>query len=452
MNIIDRYCVKMVSSGSMHHFFGFHDLPITNKDNTKLLSLQVDDINHPPEVGQYATYGYIDLKTNEFIALGKTNAWNYPQGARQQWIGDSNLFVVNNQVDDCWGAFIVDSGSGEVIKKINQPVHIYDDISGYAYTMNYSRLHRMGGYGYVGLKDDSINEVFPKNDGIFKHHLETGQSQLLVSIYDVAYYGLQGNKPANTFHHILTHLSLNPSKTRLAFLHRYRIPDGGEITRLMTIGVDGTGLRCLSSGFLSHFDWFDDDSILIWGRKNESLDKIRSNPILANPLVKPFLRIAKSLAKQVISTKSSLVSSSFLKITDCDSPVSTQYSPDLLKVDGHPMFNPCNRRWFVNDTYPDENGVRTLMLFDTFLSKKIELGQFKMLDALPDQTNIDNQIEGIDERVMKLFSKDLYSFTRSGIHCDLHPRWFNDGKTVAFDSIHEGMRQVYTIDVSDKIS
>jgi len=34
--------------------------------------------------------------------------------------------------------------------------------------------------------------------------------------------------------------------------------------------------------------------------------------------------------------------------------------------------------------------------------------------------------------------------------CDLHPRWRPDGKMLAFNSVHEGSRQVYVIDVSGK--
>ena len=76
--------------------------------------------------------------------------------------------------------------------------------------------------------------------------------------------------------------------------------DGGMMTRLMTIGTDGSGLRCLAQGFLSHFDWKDDNTIYIFGRANSSLDALRNNPLFSNPLMAGPMKVAKKVAKLIL--------------------------------------------------------------------------------------------------------------------------------------------------------
>ena len=39
--------------------------------------------------------------------------------------------------------------------------------------------------------------------------------------------------------------------------------------------------------------------------------------------------------------------------------------------------------------------------------------------------------------------------TPAEIRCDPHPRWNRQGTQVCFDSLHEGHRQVYVMDVSE---
>ena len=59
-----------------------------------------------------------------------------------------------------------------------------------------------------------------------------------------------------------------------------------------------------------------------------------------------------------------------------------------------------------------------LMLYDLRKEQKISLGMFHS-----------------DE----IFTGD--------IRCDLHPRWSKDGQMITFDSVHEGSRQIYMVDV-----
>ena len=94
-----------------------------------------------------------------------------------------------------------------------------------------------------------------------------------------------------------------------------------------------------------------------------------------------------------------------------------------LPSDGHASLSP-DRRWLVCDTYPmGPERLSDLMLYDVRRRAKVTLG--------------------------KLHSPEPF---RGDIRCDLHPRWSRDAKTVSFDSIHEGSRQIYLADISGLVT
>ena len=428
-----------------HHFFGFHDLIEWNAAGDKLLALQVEDISHPPYPGEAATVGYVATETRAFVPLGVTTAFNYPQGARQQWLGEGDRFVVNDRVGEGWGARIYEAAAGRPVAELGHPVHCHSARTGDAFGLNYARLHRLGGYGYVGLPDPWADDPAPEADGIVKHNLRTGQAELLVSLRAVAAHDA-GAPLASGAHHYVTHLLLNPAHTRLAFLHRHSLPDGGDMTRLMTIGTGGEGLRCLARGFLSHFDWLDDESVMIWGRRDERVAALRSNPLLAHPLLGGALRLAKGVARGLLKRRVA-AGMSFLVATDQPGAPTRPFAVGVLTEDGHPMFCPADRDWCVNDTYPSAEGVRTLMLYQVSRNRRVDLGRYAMLAAEPDVAELGRAYDSLAPSVRRRFPPSLYAFTRSGLHCDLHPRWDAPGTRVAFDSIHEGTRQIYALDV-----
>ncbi len=91
----------------------------------------------------------------------------------------------------------------------------------------------------------------------------------------------------------------------------------------------------------------------------------------------------------------------------------------VLPNDGHASFSP-DRESLLCDTYPRGPArLAELMLYDIAENRKIVLGEF----------HHDEQFSG-------------------DIRCDLHPRWSSDGKTITFDSVHEGSRQIYCIDLT----
>ena len=447
-------CVKRLTNGPKHHLFGFHDLEISNYKCNKFLSLEVDIINRPPMPGELYGVGYVT--DGEFVKLGETTAMNYPQGSRQQWVGDTELFTTNNQVGDIWGTDLYDTESNKLIDRFPASTHMLSKDGRFSYGLDYARLFRLGMYGYVGIKDRGANELVPEDSGITVMDLKTKEVRLLVSVRQAAECGHQ--KCPMVTPHYLTHLLVNPSSTRIAFLHRYTVPGGGLIERLMTVGTDGTDLRCLAQGFMSHFDWKDDKHLYIFGRANSSIDSIQnskllSNPVMASPIMIYPLKIARKLVKSIMhGGKGGHFGKTFLMISDEPEPKIVPFGQNTIPVDGHPMTNPSNRDWCICDNYPDDNMERDLFLYQFSKDLRINLCRFKEPKLPLDMSQVDTCFADIEKDVIKTISLEKLTFARTGLHCDFHPRWSHDGRLAFFDSLHEGTRQIYYINVSNLLS
>lgn len=441
--------IERLTNGPKHHLFGFHDLLISNQAGDKYLSIEADIINRPPLPGEQFGIGY--LQDGQFIRIGETSALNYPQGSRQQWVGKTNYFTVNNRVGDIWGTDLYDSDDNKLVRSYSAPTHMLTHDGKYALGLDYARLHRLGGYGYIGLQDINASDPFPKNSGISIMDLDSGKVDTLVSVRQVAECGISNLSGAT--HHYLTHLCINPSSDRIAFLHRYFMPDGGLMTRLMTIGLNGDNLRCLGQGFLSHFDWKDNQNIYIYGRTGSSVDAMRNSSIMQNPLIKFSIRLAKKCIKSIIGKNKGLVGGmSFLMISDNEIPIITPFAKGIIPLDGHPMTHPYEKNICICDTYPDKEGYRDLFIYNFVENIRTNIGRFRMIFDKPDMTYRDEFVYGIDNSILNTISDELIAFTRSGLHCDLHPRWSADGKYAVFDSIHEGTRQIYRVALDSIIS
>jgi Tol biopolymer transport system component len=85
--------------------------------------------------------------------------------------------------------------------------------------------------------------------------------------------------------------------------------------------------------------------------------------------------------------------------------------------DGHCSYSP-DRNWMLYDSYPDQNRLRHLYVYDLREKRGITLGSYY---SPP-------EIDG-------------------DIRCDLHPRWIRAGTAITFDSVHEGQRHVYRMDL-----
>ncbi|MEM7129775.1 MAG: hypothetical protein AAF702_25810 [Chloroflexota bacterium] len=108
----------------------------------------------------------------------------------------------------------------------------------------------------------------------------------------------------------------------------------------------------------------------------------------------------------------------FVTLTDRKKTI-TPFGHGLFPNDGHFGFSP-DYRWVICDTYPNNPArLARLYLYDVVGNTMATIGEFYHPPHITGDWR-----------------------------CDLHPRWSPDGSMVSFDSVHEGSRQAYVIDLS----
>lgn len=376
-----------LTQGPKHHFFGYYEKSPWNASQSLLLAHEAAFNDRAPNADDRLTIGIIHTQdNNRFQPLAETAAWNWQQGAMLQWhpADPENRFIHNDRRKDAHVGIVRDI-SGKEILVYERPIYAALPDGKTGYSVNFARLavHRPG-YGYAGSFDPFRNDPHPAQDGIWNVDLETGRSSLIVSLGQLA---MLNPKPSmqGGFHYI-NHIQPSRSGKWIAFFHIWTTGAKGWEVRFYICRADGSELKCLlDTGKVSHYDWLDDEAILVWAAHPETGKS-------------HFLRVGP------------------------DGTVGV-FGNTVLTEDGHCTFSP-DKQWVLNDTYPDQFDMRTLMLV--------------------------KWPEGRRTDIARLHSPK--SKWWGEIRCDLHPRWSREGNKVCIDSVHEGTRQMYVIDVSEWMS
>ncbi len=424
------------------HFFGFHDLCPWSPDGRFILGLATDLLRRPPTGRDRAEVFIVDTsRPGSKQTLDETLAWNFPQAARQQWVGTSGARLLFNTLENGQPVSrLVDLETGQRLTFAMQ-VYCVHPGGRFALGINFARLHRLGAYGYPGIEDPTRNEPAPVRDGIHGIDLESGTIRLILSLADIAGFRA-GPSATGSTHHYVTHLVFNPSGTRFCFLHRQWLPDGGIHTRLLTCDGNGRELCLLGEGFLSHFAWRDDEHILIWARINEGLARLRTGRLVSAGWAAPLVRIAKSVVRPFLPR--SALRANYLLLRDRTNERRV-IGDGILTEDGHPMFSPADPDLLLTDTYPDKQGIKTLILFNLKTGGRRDLVRLGHSAHTVDTREGQDALSGLEPWVRAKFGAEHYLFTRSALSCDFHPRWDRTGTRVCFDSIHEGYRRTYEL-------
>ncbi len=390
---------RALTSGPKEHFFAnYFAINAWSPDNRYVLVLETDIKAHLPD-GVPCTLGLVDTEDgNKFIPVTTTRCWNFQEATMAHWMPcEKDTFVFNDMRD---GKFVAVVMNWKTKKEriVPCPVSAVSEDGTWALGINYARLYlTRPDYGYAGEgQNPRRGVVFPKDDGLFKIDLKTGKVKLIVSCADVKSL-VPEVKSTNGMSYIC-HTVISKDMKRVYFLSRsVEMSMEGEKTfkgvkwqtTAFTCNADGTGIRrCFPDGWgSSHFNW---------------------KPALSE-------RDARTMT---VTCKWQNRVYTHVEFTVGEEHRASQIGGREMDFDGHCIYTP-DGEFVSGDGYIDKRGYR----------------HWKMVRLS------DDAVKDLGEWFVPEIYREVYS------RCDLHPRWRPDGMQLGFNSVHEGSRQVYVLDV-----
>ncbi|WP_265516874.1 hypothetical protein [Nitratireductor luteus] len=417
IDVSNEVPIRRVGDRSLHSFFGYYNKTNFGPGDARLLGNRTPLFTGDLTGREVAEVGFFDLTDGDrWHQLGETTAWNWQMGCQLQWLGDTGQVIYNTRAttapgpDNIYPDFrsrVVDPATGES-RDLPAPIYIMAPDGRFALAINYSRFiktHRTIGYPATHAEPDL--PLAPDDDGIWRMEIETGKTELICSLRRL--FEFERVPSMDKAMHWITHMEVNPSGTRFLFIHRWTERPDDEfcyLHRLFTINGDGTGLRLLE----------DTDHPLPQLEKDfdpsahGTFDYEKSEWQISHPLWKSD--------DEVIVWGPHEGEIHYQLYNDRTGDVRV-VGNGILTENGHMTYG-RNGRWMLSDTYPDaETNERTLFLFDCEKEVRYDLDTFYT-------------------------PADLGKHNR----CDLHPRWSRDNRAVCIDSVHEGSRQMYLLDIA----
>ncbi len=310
-----------------HYFFGYYDLQPFDSTGRYHLVHRAPFEGKIPESEDVCELGVIDLQTGKFIKYAETKAWNFQQGAFLRWYKDDDHILFNVREDGAYRCCILNIKTGE--KKI-LPRAIADVSRNgkWGVCFNFSRIFDFRpGYGYAGISDPYFEEKAPIEDGVFLMNMETGENKLILDYVKMRDFAPK--EPYSNGKLLINHINFNPSGTRFCMLFRnFRDGTNSWKTQLLTSDLEGNLHLMSNFSFQSHYNWKNDNELLIFGNKNEETNL-------------NGLYVFNDLSEEV-----------------------TRLPDPNPERDIHCLYSP-NKRYIVGDGYPESEVLRPIHLIDT---------------------------------------------------------------------------------------
>ena len=388
---------RAITKGPHEHFLAsYFAINSWSPDNRYVLVLETDVNGRLSKAGEPCTVGVVDTRGgNRFIPFAETRAWNFQEAAMGHWLPwGKDIVLFNDFRDGRFVCVVMNWRTKETVRVIPHPVGAVSPDGRKAISLNYARIRlTRPGYGYAGPgQDPLVGDAWPENDGLWLVDLETGDAKLIVPV--AAVRGKVPEVGENGLFYFC-HTVFSRDGGRVFWLARgidwydpVAEKAGPWTTTAFTCRTDGSEIRRCFPGRDwggSHFNWLDDRTMVV-----------------------------------TVYPKEIGHGAWHVKFTVGEEENVKRLAPGLLDWDGHCVWSP-NGNWMSSEGYFDKTNKRNWVLMRAADEAVIPVGSFFVPEA----------------------------YGSGDWRCDLHARWRPDGRQLGFNSVHEGSRQVYVMDVEE---
>ena len=382
----EGHIIRISPDDPIHeYFFGYYDKSPWDATMRYMICMRAKDTWSAPDPLGTADILLIDTKEgNKVKQIATTHTWNVQQGCMAQWLGpDFKSRILYNDMRDGKYCSVVFNVEIQEERVLPIPCYTVSSDGKTALSLDFSRLHSLR-LGYGYAELPEVTKGVALPNTTAVWKMDIETGEVTELLKYTDFVNLLPRLEMQEEGSVHKVNHLMFSPNGKRFMVLYRWFCGQrKYTRLVTCNVDGSNMYVLS----------DDDMVSHCYWKND-------NEIIAFERKKEF-GPGYYLMK--------------------DKTQEWQHLWGQLSNDGHPSYSPIDKNLVVIDSYPN----------------RARIADVKILR--------DNDPEGKDIKVIaRVFAPFKYD---NDTRCDLHPRWSRDGKKVCFDSIFEGHRGLYAVEL-----
>jgi hypothetical protein len=176
--------VRQVTTGTSQnqfHWFSYYDVPVWDSSSRYLAVQQVTFEGRRPGAQDVMRIGVLDTHQSDPVKwVGESRAWSWQQGALTQWMPQGNRIIWNDRERDAFVSRICDVETGQT-SSLPRPIYAITPDGRTALTLDFARLNEARpGYGYGGIPDAHAAERIAAGEGVWSVDIASGRSQLIV--------------------------------------------------------------------------------------------------------------------------------------------------------------------------------------------------------------------------------------------------------------------------------